>query len=230
MSFTEITIRCLTIFIVLYLVTRILGKKLISQMTFFDFVAGITLGSIAGALMLSKNVPKTVGLYGLVLFGALTLFIDLIALKSFKGRKILNDEPTLVIKNGKIFEEGMGKARLTVDELLFQLRKKNIFYLDQVDMAFFETDGTVSALKKITQLPPTKQELQINTPARGIPQTFIIDGQILENTLKSLKKDKNWLEQTLLSFGITDLKNVFVAQIDQNDLIYIDFREDHESL
>ncbi|MBM7660218.1 uncharacterized membrane protein YcaP (DUF421 family) [Bacillus mesophilus] len=229
MTYIEMIVRCLLIFAVLYTMCRILGKKLISQMTFFDFVAGITLGSIAGAFMFSQGVPKSVGIVGLVLFAILALLVDYIALKSFKARKILNDEPTLVVKNGKIHEEGMAKSRLSVDELLFQLRKKNIFYVDQVDIAFFETDGSVSALKRVGELPPTKTELQINTPSRGVPQTFIIDGKILENSLASINKDHSWVEFILKSKGVS-MKEVFIAQIDENNTIYIDKRSDQQSL
>jgi uncharacterized membrane protein YcaP (DUF421 family) len=226
----EMVVRCLLIFLVLYVMCRILGKKLVSQMTFFDVVAGITLGSISGAFMFTNSVSKSVGVVGLILFATLAFLVDLLSLKSFKARKILNDEPTLVIKNGKVHEEGMAKSRLTVDELLFQLRKKNIFYIDQVDFAFFETDGSVSALKRVGEQTPTKTEMQVNTPSRGVPQTFIIDGKILENSLASVNKDHNWVKTILQSNGISDMKDVFLAQIDGNNNIYIDKRKDQQNL
>jgi len=226
MDFLEMSVRVLSSFIVLYVMCRILGKKLISQMTFFDFVAGVSLGSITASFIFTSAVPKKVGLYGLFLFAILALVLDFIVLKSFKGRKVLNDEPTLIIKNGKILEEGMGKARLTVDELLFQLRKKNIFYLDEVELAFFETDGTVSALKMTNQMPPTKQDMNIQTPSRGLPQTFIIDGKILPNSLKTLGKNEEWVKEVLKNKGITDIGHVSVAQMDQLGNIYIDHRKD----
>ncbi|WP_226037623.1 DUF421 domain-containing protein [Aquibacillus saliphilus] len=226
MEFNEMALRTVITFVTLYILARILGKKLIAQMTFFDFVAGVSLGSIVSGIMFSSNITKTVGLFGLVIFALLALLVDFISLKSFKGRKILNDEPTLVFKDGKVYEEGMSKARLTMDELLFQLRKKKIFYLDEIDFAFFETDGSVSAMKKKKQLPPTKQELQINTASRGVPQTFIIDGKLLSNSLKAAGKDEKWVQSILQTNGILKVADVAIAQIDEQNKVYIDKRHD----
>ncbi|WP_174731261.1 DUF421 domain-containing protein [Mesobacillus harenae] len=230
MDYLDMTYRIIFTFIVLYILCRILGKKLISQMTFFDFVAGVALGSISASLIFSQNLPTRIGIYGLVLFALLALILDIVALKSFKGRKILNDEPTLIVKNGKIYEEGLSKARLTIDEMLFQLRNKNIFYLDEVEIAFFETNGQVTALKKSTQLPPTKQDMQINSPSRGLPQTFIIDGKILPNSLKAAGKDEAWVKSILQTNGISKIGDVAVAQIDQLNKVFIDKRNDQEAL
>jgi uncharacterized membrane protein YcaP (DUF421 family) len=226
MGILEMILRTTVVFIVLYLWCRILGKKLISQVTFFDFVAGITLGTISGSIMFSPNISLITGLAGLSLFALFALILDVSALKSFRARKLINSEPTLLIKNGKILEEGMKKTRLTMDDLLFLLRKKNILYVDQVDIAFLETDGTVSAFKKSENMPVTRKDLQVFAPTRGLPQTFIIDGNILENSLSAMNKDKTWVTSILQSQGISDVDQVAFAQIDQNNQVYIDKRND----
>ena len=230
MGFFELSVRALFSFLALYIMCRILGKKLIAQLTFFDFVAGVSLGTIAGGMILDNRIPLALGLYGLVLFGAFALLMDFISLKSYKGRKVLNDEPTLLVKNGKILEEEMAKARLTVDELLFQLRKENIFYLDEVEMAIFETDGTISALKKSALMPPTKQELQLHSPSRGVPQTFIVDGNLLPNKLREAGKDEEWVQSILRANGIGKISDIVVAQIDEQGNVFIDIRKDNCSL
>jgi uncharacterized membrane protein YcaP (DUF421 family) len=217
MGIAEVTLRSLIGFVVLFIVARILGKKLIAQMTFFDFVTGITIGSVTANLILNKQIRLTTGLYALLFFGLLTLALGLITIKIFSARKVLNGEPLLIIKNGKIYEQGMKHARLSVDSLLHQLRKKNIFYLDDVDFAFFETDGTISPNQK---KPQSEQSI-----GRGLPQTFIIDGRILEDSLQALNKDKKWLDNILASHQ-TQLKDVFVAQLDQKNNLYIDYRQD----
>jgi uncharacterized membrane protein YcaP (DUF421 family) len=230
MTIIEMTVRTFISFVSLYVMCRILGKKLISQMTFFDFVAGVTLGTITGSIMFSDKLSKSVGVYGLVLFALITLLLDFIALKSLKGRKVLNGEPTLIVKNGKILEEGMSKARLTMDELLIHLRKKNIFYLDEVDFAFFETDGSISSMKKSILSPPTKKDLQVNTASRGVPQVFIMDGKVLPDGIQAAGKDEKWIKMILQSNGITDVGQVAIAQVDEQDSVYIDIREDQPSL
>jgi uncharacterized membrane protein YcaP (DUF421 family) len=225
-DFLEMAIRTTIVFIALYVWCRILGRKLISQITFFDFVSGITLGTISGSIMFSQNVPITVGLLGLSLFALFALIIDITVLKSFKARKILDSEPTLIVKNGEVLEEGMTKARLTMDDLLMLLRKKNVFYVDEVDTALFEIDGTVSVLKKSKSSPVTPKDLKIVSSSRGLPQTFIIDGEILENSLNAIGKDKLWVDSILHSNGISKVADVALAQIDQQDQVYIDKRDD----
>jgi uncharacterized membrane protein YcaP (DUF421 family) len=219
MGFAEVTLRCVCGFVILYIVARVLGKKLIQQMTFFDFVSGITIGSVTANLILNNQVDLTKGGYALLLFALLSFILGLISIKVFSARKVLNGEPLLVIKNGKIYESGMKHARLTVDSLLHQLRKKNIFYLDDVDFAFFETDGTIS--------PNQKKQQSLQGSGRGIPQTFIVDGRVLGDSLLAINKDKKWLDHILAS-NKTKLEDVFVAQLDQNDKLYIDYRQDRQ--
>jgi uncharacterized membrane protein YcaP (DUF421 family) len=226
MNLLEMVIRAVLVFIVLYIWCRILGKKLISQMTFFDFVAGIALGSISGSIMYSQNIPLAIALVGLSVFALMAFILDVTGLRSFKSRKVINGEPTLIVKNGEILENGMGKARLTMDNLLMLLRKKNIFYVDDVELAFLETDGTVSALKKPETMPATRQDLQVVTTSRGLPQTFIIDGKILENSLKAAGKDQQWVKSILDENDIPDVKNVAFAQIDQQNKVFVDKRKD----
>jgi uncharacterized membrane protein YcaP (DUF421 family) len=226
MTTFEILVRTGASFVVLFIWARILGKKLISQVTFFDFVAGITLGSLTGSIILTGNVPLWMALLALSFFAFLALVLDVAALKSFTARKLINGEPTLIIKDGKILEEGMTKTRLTVDDLLLLLRKKKIFYVDEVDIAFLETDGTVSALRKAEVMPVTRKDLQMPVASRGLPQTFIIDGKILDNSLASLGKDEQWVETILESQGIARIDDVAFAQIDQQHQVYIDSRTD----
>jgi uncharacterized membrane protein YcaP (DUF421 family) len=222
----EMIIRTTTGFIVLYILCRILNKKLISQMTFFDYVAGITIGSIVASSILMKDVPVLIGMVGLILFCFYTFLSSLTAIKSFWGRKILEDEPTYLIKNGQVLEEGLKKVRLTMDSLLCGLRKKGFFYVDQVDTAILETDGIITVLAKPPHLTATQKDIFNIQANRGVPQAFIIDGQVLPNSLKMLGKDMDWVKQVLKDNNIPSIKEVFFAQIDQLGTIYIDKRMD----
>lgn len=225
-SVLEVITRAVISFIVLFIWCRILGKKLISQVTFFDFVAGITIGSVTANIMLSPQVPLWIGLIGLSLFCALALLLDWLSLKSLKVRKLGDGVPILVIKEGKILEEGMRKSRLNMDNLLFMLRKKNIFYLDEVELAYYETDGSVSALKKTNFQSVTRQDMSFSAITRGLPQAVIKDGKMIETGLKELGKDEKWLKKQLEKVGVDDLSDVTLAQVDQNDQMYVDRRND----
>lgn len=222
----EMLLRTVSAFIVLYILCRILGKKLISQMTFFDFVAGITIGSIAASIMFMNDVKLLVGLFGLTVFCLLALLTNFISIKSFYARKVLEGEPTVLIKDGKVYESGMKKAKFTIDDLITHLRKKNVFYIDQVEIAILETDGSVSVLRKTEHLPATQKDVEKVQLSRGLPEVFIMNGKVLHDTLKILDKDIQWVEDVLKVNGVTSPKQVFLAQVDIQGNVYIDQRED----
>lgn len=226
MTIYEMIVRTTVGFIVLYILCRMLNKKLIAQMTFFDFVAGITIGSVVASSMLMKDVPVYIGMVGLVLFSFYTFLSGIGAIKSLWGRKILEDEPTYLIKDGKVLEEGLKKVQLTMDGLLTNLRKKGYFYVDQVETAMMETDGTVSILAKPPFLHAMQKDVFNIQASRGLAQAFIIDGKVLQKSLKLLGKDMHWVLQTLETNNISNVEDVFFAQIDQLGNIYIDMRED----
>lgn len=226
MTMIEMVIRTTVGFIILYILCRLLNKKLIAQMTFFDFVAGITIGSVVASSMLMKDVPVLIGMVGLILFCFYTFLSSLGAIKSFLGRKVLEDEPTYLIKNGEIYEEGLKKVRLTMDSLLTGLRKQGFFYIDQVETAYLETDGTITALAKPPYLNAMQKDVFNIQASRGISQAFIIDGQVLSSSLKLLGKDMTWVRQVLQSYNVTNIKDVFFAQVDELGNIYIDVRDD----
>ncbi|HJV16224.1 MAG TPA: DUF421 domain-containing protein [Bacillales bacterium] len=226
MSIGQITFNTIIAFMVMYIVSRALGKKLISQMTFFDFITALSLGSLVGSIILAKDIPIWKGSLSLVVFAAMSFAVDFTSLKSYWGRKILNDVPTPIIKEGKLIFEGMKKVRLTVDDLLFQLRKKDIFYLDEVECAILEIDGTISALKKPENLTPTIKDLQLRASSRGIPQNFIIDGNIIPNILAKMGKDENWVLKIIFPNKLTD---VLVAQIDEQMKVYVSLKEERHS-
>lgn len=226
MTIFEMIIRTTVSFLILYILCRLLNKKLIAQMTFFDFVAGITIGSVVASSMLMKDIPIYIGMFGLFLFCFYTFLSSLAAIKSLWGRKVLEDEPTYLIKDGQILEDGLKKVRMTMDALLTTLRKKGYFYVDQIETAMMEMDGTVSILAKPPYLSAMKKDVFNVQPSRGIAQAFIIDGKILSRSLNILGKDTNWVEQILQENKIATIKDVFFAQIDQQGTIYIDKRED----
>ena len=226
MTILEMIIRTTVSFIVLYILCRILNKKLIAQMSFFDFVAGITIGSIVASSMFMKDVPIYIGMIGLILFCFYTFLTSIGAIKSLWGRKILEDEATYLIKDGQILENGLEKVRMTMDGLLTNLRKKGYFYVDQVETAIMETDGTVSVLAKPAYLNAMQKDVFNVQASRGLSQAFIIDGKILTKSLQALGKDREWVQQVLQSYNISNVEDVFFAQIDQLGNIYIDKRED----
>ncbi|WP_240413969.1 DUF421 domain-containing protein [Paenibacillus periandrae] len=223
MSITEIVLRAVISFVGLVFWARIIGKKLISHLTFFDFVAGVTFGSIGGNLIFNPNVSLFVGVIGLTMFSILVLVSDYISLKSFIGRKILDSEPQIIIKEGQILLENMKRVRLTIDELLMLLRKKDALYIDEIEFAFMETDGTLSIMKKTSSLSITRADMNIKASTRGIPHACIIDGKIIDESLQNIHKDSQWM-RTFLKEKNIQLEHVLLAQIDQQERVFLNLK------
>jgi uncharacterized membrane protein YcaP (DUF421 family) len=224
MDIIELIIRIAVGFLVLFTLTRIMGRKEVSQMTFFNFVSAIAIGSIAANLVVNSNLSIRNGIIALVGWSVFTLLMDLLDIKSKKARKVTTGDPIIVIKEGKIVEHALRKSRLDIDALNAMLRQKNIFSLADVDYAIFETNGKLSVMPKETKQPITKSDMNIMTQAKrySLPTEVITDGRILTNNLSKLKLDENWLEQQLHNAGVDSVSDVFFAQVQQDGTLFID--------
>ncbi|MCB2314071.1 DUF421 domain-containing protein [Clostridium tagluense] len=214
-------------FFTLLIFTRILGKQQVSQLTFFDYVVGITIGSTASSLttdLTSRAWPHWVGLFT---WTALCLILQLITLKSKTAEKYLDGQPTIVIINGKILEESMKKFRYTIGDLLSQLRDKDIFDIDQVAYAILEKDGQLSILKKTQCDPVTPKDLNLKTSPASIDFEVIYDGSILQDSLDKINRNERWLMKQLKSKGINDTSEVFLAIYNATSGLHIDLYKDH---
>ncbi|WP_456278332.1 YetF domain-containing protein [Bacillus sp. AK128] len=229
MSIAELAIRMILAFSILLLVTRVTGRKEISQMTFFNFVSAITIGTIGGALVTSNAFSIRNGVLAIVGWGLLTLAMGIIDIKSKKARKVIEGVPKIVIKQGKILEGVLREVRLDLDELTVMLRKKNVFSLTDVEYAIFETDGTLSVMKTQPKQPLTKSDMGNNTKMQTkypLATGVIFDGEINQQNLSKLNLDQHWLSQQLKSSGIQSVSDVFYAEVQQDGSLYVDERDD----
>ncbi|MGV8983271.1 DUF421 domain-containing protein [Clostridium sp.] len=213
-------------FFTLLIFTRILGKQQVSQLTFFDYVVGITIGSTASTLTTDLTSSAWPHWVGLITWTSLCLILQFITLKSKVAEKYLDGQPTIVISNGKILEKSMKNFRYTIGDLLSQLRDKGIFDLDQVAYAILEKDGQLSILKKPEYDPATPKDLKIKTAAASIDSEVIYDGSILQENLDSINRSEKWLMTKLKKKGITDASQVFLATYNATSGLHIDLYDD----
>ena len=214
-SVLETSLRTLIGFVVLLLMTRILGKKQISQMTFFTYITGIALGNIAGDMVVHRDITVLDGVTGIVLWAVLTLAVEFASLKSSKARVLLDGEPTIVIKEGKVLERVMASNRLNMDDLSMLLRNKDVFSVGEVEYAILEPNGELSVLKKVE--PSGNRR-------RFLPTELIVDGQLVERNLKELHLTREWLEEELRQKGIESWEDVFFVEIQRDGSLYVDRR------
>jgi uncharacterized membrane protein YcaP (DUF421 family) len=203
------------------LVTRFIGRKAISQMTFFDFAVAITLGTLAASVGMSTNTSATSAALVMVSFAVLGVMTDVFHLKSYAFRKLVNSEPVVLVQNGEIIKKNMAQTRITLDSLNTLLREKNVFNIADVEYAIFENDGKLSVLLKSQKQPVTPSDLELQTAYKGLVTDVVIDGNIMHQNLRSANLDENWLRKELENNGIKDHKKVFFAALDTSGNLYI---------
>ncbi|CAM2963948.1 DUF421 domain-containing protein [Hathewaya histolytica] len=222
----EILFRGCVGFFTLLILARILGKQQISQLTFFDYVLGITIGSTAATMTSELDSPLWPHLVGLFVWFGLGFLMQLITLKSRYVSKIMEGEPEIVIMEGKIMENVLRKMRYRVSDLMEQLRIKGIFDLSEIQYAILECDGGVSVVKKAENDPVTLKDLKLKPDKTGINIELIYDGKIVEQNLKDLNRNKAWLEKKLKEQNVNDYKEVFLATVNPKGEVYIDTYKD----
>lgn len=209
-------------FAVLLLMTRIMGKKQIGQLTFFNYITGISIGAIAAAITIDHSINFGEGIIGLIGWALLTHLVAYLNLKSRKARVILDGQPTIIIKNGDILEKAMADARLNMDDLSMLLREKDIFSSKDVDYAILEPDGKLSVLKKISQQNPTKKDLQVKTvKPLYMPTEIIVDGKVVSKNLTELNLSEKWLQTQMEQSGLS-LEQIFYAEIQSDGTLFFD--------
>ncbi len=221
-----VIIRSLIAFLVLLVLVRLMGKQQVSELTFFDYIVGITIGSIASTLSVQVNQNTLATLVGMSVWTILPIILAYLSLHNVWIRKVVEGEATVVIENGKILEQNLAKIRLTIDDLISELRLKNVFNIEEVEFALFEANGRLSVLKKSQQQPVTPKDAGLATDYMGLPTNLISDGILLEDALNSLKLTKAWLYHQLGKQNITDISQVSLAQLGTNGNLYVDLKGD----
>jgi len=225
-DFFEMILRATASFIVLLILTRLLGRKQLSQLTFFNYITGITIGSIAADIGGESETPFFNGLTSLVWWSFLTFLVGYLGLKSSKVRVIIDGEPIIVIKEGKIFEEELKKSRLNMDDLSMLLREQNVFSVQDVANATFEPNGKLSIMLKPENQPVTKKDQNVLTvKPMYIPMELVVDGKVVEKNLKESGISKEWLKNQLINFKV-NMKDVFYVELQKDGSLYIDKRGD----
>ncbi len=217
-----VLVRSIIGFFTLLIMARILGKQQISQLTFFDYVLGITIGSIAATLSVDLSSRAWPHWVGLMTWALIVWALQLITLKYRPAAKYIVGEPTVVIMNGQILENAMRSIRYTLSDVLEQLRDKGVFDLKQVGFAVVETNGKVSVLLKPEFLPATPRDLSLTAQEAGLSTELVYDGIIVEENLKRANVDQLWLKQELKKQGINHVSEVFLASLDSSGGLYVD--------
>ena len=223
-EWVNVVIRTLIFLITLFVISKWAGKKHASQLTFFEFIAGVTIGVIAGVVILGAgNVIQ--GILGIFVIGATLFILQWLSLKSKRVRDVVEGEGTVFIKDGKIMEENLKQERYTTDELMGLLRKKGVFQVSDVEFAVLEPMGELNVLQKKENQPLTAKDLGVQVPQTKEPQTVIMDGEVLDEPLSTFGLNRHWLHTELEKLGVT-IENVFLGQVDSYGQLTVDLFDD----
>ncbi|ANX12391.1 hypothetical protein ABE41_010245 [Fictibacillus arsenicus] len=225
LDWVDIVVRSFTFLIALFLLTKWLGKKQLAQLSFFEYVTGITIGSIAAEVTMGLERHIMHGLISMTIWTLFPIIVGFFSLKSKNVRDFVEGKATIVIKDGKVMEDNLKKEKYTIDELLEQLRNKNIFQVSDVEFAVIEPNGDISALLKKENQPLTAKDLQLTVASLKEPQTVIMDGNILDEPLSTRGFNRGWLNEELEKMGVS-IENVFLGQIDSYGQLTIDLYDD----
>lgn len=213
--------RTVLLYLLVVVTMRIMGKRQIAQLEPFELVITIMIAELAAIPMQDRHIPLINGVIAILTLLFIQVTLSVLSLKSLRFRTILDGRYSLVIANGVIQEQEMRKARYNLDELLEQLRLKDIFNLEDVEFAILETSGELSVLLKSQNRPVTPKDLELETPYEGLPVVLVFDGEIMQSELAKVNLGEGWLRSELEKLGCKDPTDVLIATLNtQGDLFY----------
>ncbi|EJR58140.1 hypothetical protein IIO_04482 [Bacillus cereus VD115] len=224
-EWTLVILRSVFILIILFAITKWLGKRQISQLSFFEYIAGMTIGDIAAQVSTGLDSKFFHGVFAILIFAVVPFFTGILSLKNKTARDFFEGKSTVLIKDGKVLEDNLKKEKYTSDELLELLRGKNAFSVADVEFAVLEPSGELNVLLKKDRQPLTAKDVGLKVPNEKEPQTVIMDGNVLDEPLSSSGHNRAWLHSELEKLGVF-IENVFLGQVDSYGQLTIDIYND----
>lgn len=210
MEALKIVLSAVLSYAALFLSARLIGHKQVSQFDFWDYIAGITIGSIAAELATDlENMWKP--LLAIAIYAVLTWAMSVISVRWTKSRKFLNGTPSIIMSNGKLYRENMKKAKLDLSEFMVMCRQQGYFNLGDIHTAVFEYNGQLTILPVARKRPLTPGDMKLCPTQEAIFSEVIMDGRILEENLTRMGVDAEWLRKQLRDHGYRDAKEVFLG-------------------
>lgn len=194
----------------LFIITKMMGHKQVAQLDFFDYVCGITIGSIGAELATEPEEPYR-PLVALCVYGVVSLLLTLIAHKIPRTRKYINGTPTILMNEGKLYRKNLKKAKIDLSEFMLLCREQGYFDLNEIQTAVFEHNGKLSILPKAANRPATPEDLQIAAKETHVGIEVIMDGRVMGENLSRMGRDAVWLTKQLKLQGYRAARDIFLG-------------------
>ncbi|MDD3947401.1 MAG: DUF421 domain-containing protein [Clostridia bacterium] len=220
MDYLEILYRSIISIAFIFIITKLLGPKQVSQLTFFDYVVGITLGSLSASLAIDNSLPIGYGLIAISVYAIFSLLSSLLSRKSMSARRWLEGNPHILISKGKILGKELKRSQFTVNDLLRELRTKGYFNLSDVNHALLETNGKLSVQPKSAKRPVYTEDMNLHLQDQGLCANVVIDGNVMQRNLAQMGKDTAWLANELKRQEVR-VQDILLATLDTSDQLSV---------
>ena len=225
----QVVIRCIIAMTTLFFMTKLLGKKQVSELSLFDYVVGISIGNFASEMAINLEAEFFNAMLAIVVFGVLAYIISILTLKSLKLRKFFIGSPTILLEHGNLIYKNMKKSMIDVNDILSQAREMGYFDISEVEFAILEANGKISFLPKGEYKNINIKDMNLKIEKQGLCANVIMDGNIMNDNLNNIGKDEEWLLHELDVKG-KNVSDILLATVDINDKIVIfDRRKDIDS-
>lgn len=218
LPFWAFSIRAVLLYIALVIVTRFMRQRQIAIHTGHNYLVAAGIVSLAAVRMVNPEASLAAGLLIIALYAAINILLSYFDVKFPRS---IDRHATILVENGQIIKKNMLDARITTDNLMGQLRVKNIFNLSEVQLALVEPSGKINVIKKASGLPVTRKQMNLPLKNASLPTLLIYDGKVQNENLKMLGHDLNWLNSKIREKGILQIKDVFLALLESNGTLHV---------
>lgn len=216
MDFLKVILCSVFSAVALFIIAKISGHKQMSQLDFFDYITGITIGSIAAEMATELEQPWK-PLTAMVIYGLITVVLTCVTSKFPGTRKYINGTPTIIMNNGKLYRKNMKKAKIDLTEFMVMCRQEGYFNLEDIQTAVFEYNGRLTILPKSLKRPVNPSDMGLSPQKELISTEVIMDGRILDENLKRMGLNSVWLEKELQEQGYRNTKEISLGLCDENN-------------
>ena len=223
-DFNEIIIvsqRALFSLITLFFITKLIGKKQVSELSLFDYVISISIGNFAAEVTMNLDTQILNGVIGVVIFGFIGALVSYLTMKSIKLRRFFMGTPTVIIENGNFVYKNLKRTKMDLNDFLQTARIAGYFDISEIKYALMEANGQISFLPKEEYSPVVNKNMNIKVSKQGLCANVIIDGKIMTKNLEKIGKNEEWLLKQLRIKGYNDIERILLACIDINDKLTI---------
>lgn len=205
----------------LFLVTRLIGKKQVSELSLFDYVIGISIGNFTAEMTMNLDGQYLNGVVAIIVFGLIAYLVSIVTMKSIVLRRLIIGVPTVLIQNGKIIGRNLKTVKLDVNDLLEQCRGNGYFDLNEIEYAIMEANGKISIMPKAEYKPLTPKDMNLKVQKSGLCANIVIDGHFMKNNIENMHKTVDWVEKELKVKGYKDISKIILATLDIEDKVTI---------